>query len=166
MVLPAGLVWRYSGREAILRHDEPEAYLSLFGSIPKLCVAIPWVCLVGCKPVDPAPEDLDGLLHFLWDHVDEGEDATLLEGVQNLHVVVNGQDLESVLEGEVTTLSVEDVAHLETSGDPQDAAGVVITKAVQCTGDMLQAILTHEEQDELYVGVYRSYEREMTSSAA
>jgi hypothetical protein len=122
------------------------------------------VLCVGCKPVEPAPEDLDGLSHYIWQHVDEGEDALIVEAVSNLQLVMGDVSADNILEGELTTLSAEEVAHLEVDQDPASAAGVLLADSVSCTGLQLEAVLAYEHQEELYVGVYETYEREMTSS--
>ena len=41
---------------------------------------VPTLALFACRPVDPAPEDLDALLHYFWQKADTGSDAEIAQG--------------------------------------------------------------------------------------
>lgn len=127
------------------------------------------LCLVsalGCRKVEPAPEDLDGLIHFVWQQLDEGEDAALTDAVSNLHEAIDGDNVPvigdgPVLEGLVSHLTVEEVAHLGRDVDPATATGVFLADRITCSMPRFEEVVTYEQQDELYTGVYDAYQREM-----
>jgi hypothetical protein len=127
------------------------------------------VLALGCRKVEPAPEDLDGLLHFVWQQLDEGEDEALTEAVNNLHAAIDGDQVPvigegPVLEGLVTHLSEEEVSSLGREVDPSLATGLFIADRITCTMPRFEEVVTYEHQDELYTGVYDAYEREMLGS--
>lgn len=113
----------------------------------------------GCKSVDPAPTELDDLIHFVWDKYDEGLDEELSSSLINLQAAIDGDTLEDVLDGMVSTLSKEQVEPLGITFDPAEASGVFIARTVDCDMDTLIDVLTAPNQDELYVGVYDDYTR-------
>ncbi len=53
--------------------------------------------ILGCKNVDPAPENLDALAHYYWDHFDDADDDAVAGGVLNLHVEFLCFDVEVVI---------------------------------------------------------------------
>lgn len=112
-----------------------------------------------CKKVEAAPEDVDGLLHFLWQNVELGEDEQLAEGVANLHVALDGGTRDEVTDGTVSRLVDAEVEPLGVTRDPALAAGIFIGNVIACDLPMVAEIVTHPDQDELYKGVYESYER-------
>ncbi len=119
----------------------------------------------GCRDLEPAPAELDDLLHYLFDKVEFGEDAQLAEALENLHVAVGGDTLEEMQDGLVSHLSVEAVAAVGiTDRDPADASGVYMTRPIVCPYPDLLNIVTYQDQHELYVGVYDEHAREYTSS--
>ena len=130
----------------------------------RISIASALLLLGACRAVEPVPEDLDGLVHYLWQRADTGEDADVAEAVDNLHAAIDGDNLEGIVEGLVSSLSVEEVADLGRDVDPSTATGVVIADWIDCTRPQLEAVLAYEQQDELYVGVYDLYEREMLGS--
>ena len=118
--------------------------------------------LTGCRGVDPAPEDVDGLLHYFWQNVD-GEPEALQEGVQTLHEV-QGEAIEEVVDGNVSRLSQEEVALVPSvDGDPADAAGIFMINTFACDANVLEQVLIHQAQDEIREGTYDAYDRRYTS---
>ena len=119
----------------------------------------------GCTRPDPAPEDIDGALHFLWDGWDEGEEGSLAEAVGNLDT----QLAELSFKGAQSRLVTEQIAHLQFSGevpDPQLTNGMFVATEMGCTYDEIAEVFTAKAQDEQYEGTYDSYERTYTSDDA
>lgn len=117
--------------------------------------------VTGCRKIDPAPEALDDLLHYLWTELNEGaDDERLAEGIVNLDAAVKAARLEEPEDGTVTPLTRGEAALVGvTDRDPKDAAGVYLVNTYACSRPMLEQILSHAEQDVLYDGVYDSYSR-------
>ncbi|MBW2257952.1 MAG: hypothetical protein JRI25_25585 [Deltaproteobacteria bacterium] len=129
-----------------------------------LLLAIASLPLAACRGVDPAPEDLDALMHYLWERFEEGEDLEIHEGVVNLHDAVDGATLEDAWDGALTPLTPEQAALVGVDDrDPADAPGFVLVHPILCDLDHLDDILAHPDQDELYTGVYDAYQRTWTS---
>lgn len=119
-----------------------------------------FLVVIACKKVEPAPADLDGLLHQVWQQYDEGTDEVLGEAVVNLDGVVDGANLEEAFDGTISRLSVEEGAQVGvTDRDPTHAAGVFLVNTFDCGFDQLQEILSYPDQSALYDGVYSAYER-------
>lgn len=127
------------------------------------------VSSTACRKVDAAPEDLDGLVHYIWQNLDEGDDAALTEAINNLHEVIDGDNLAvvgegDVIEGVVSDLTAEEVEMLGRDVDPTTATGVLLADRITCTMPRFEEVVSYEHQDELYTGVYDSYQRTMLSS--
>lgn len=118
---------------------------------------------LACKPVDPAPESLDALLHYVWSQLDAGEDAELSDALDNLHAAIDGDTLEERIDGAVTDLSVEGAALVGVDLDPEAASGVFMARVLACDLGLLEEILASEHQEQLYEGVYSNYSREFLS---
>ncbi|MBW2257646.1 MAG: hypothetical protein JRI25_24035 [Deltaproteobacteria bacterium] len=118
----------------------------------------------GCRGVNPAPEDLEGLLHYLWEKYPEGSDAELVDALDNLHLAIGGADLEDTLDGSTAPLTDEEVAlaGLDREVDPTETVGLFIVDPFPCDVDTAEAILISTEQDVLY-DVFDDYERTYTT---
>lgn len=126
--------------------------------------SISLVFLGACRNVEPAPEDLDSLMHFVWQQLDEGTDEALNDAVLNLHDAIDGDALSDVLEGQVSYLSEEEVAYIGRDVDPGTATGVLLADRITCTMSQLEQVLGYAAQDELYTGVYDAYDRDLDPS--
>ena len=115
--------------------------------------------LFSCS-VDPAPEDLDGLVHWLWDHHADEDDPGFEEALANLHTALD--PLEQSLTGDLTDLSAE-----QTDGyseeDPALARGLMLANPFSCTLTDLAPILYALDQDTQYPDAYTDYDRRYTS---
>ena len=60
----------------------------------------------GCAP-DSLPEDLNGLVHFAWDALDEGSTEELATAFLGLDQSVGADSLDRVFEGALTELTAE-----------------------------------------------------------
>lgn len=122
--------------------------------------------LLACRKIEPAPADLDGLLHWFWAEYEPAEDEALLEGITNAQAIVDVQALaEEFEDGTLTDLSVEEAALVGvTDRDPALAVGLYLLNVFDCSMDQLEPVLWEPDQASLYEGVYESYERTFTSS--
>ncbi|MCK6527061.1 hypothetical protein L6R50_05675 [Myxococcota bacterium] len=123
----------------------------------------------GCAPVEPAPEDVDGLFHYFWLKAspEAGSDEELLMAAANAHAAVEGDTLEERFDGALSDLGRE---HLDAVGipghmDPAVNAGFFLVGVLPCTLDQVERIVSDLRQDELYPGNYESYQRSYTSDA-
>ena len=111
--------------------------------------------------VEPAPSDLDGLVHWLWDHHGEAEGVDWSEGFANVLEVL--APLEETLTGDLSDLSAEQTLGF-SDGDPSGCRGLVMARRFSCTLNDLEPILYALEQDSQYPDVYTDYTRAYTSS--
>ncbi|MEZ4321075.1 MAG: hypothetical protein R3F61_26585 [Myxococcota bacterium] len=121
--------------------------------------------LVGCRKVEPAPDDLDGLLHFFWQNA-ESEDDVLAEGFASLDAS-SGAALEDVIDGNVSRLTLEEAQLVPSvDADPANAAGIFMLNTFACDPEKLRELLVVPNQDELREGTYEAYERRFLSDRA
>jgi hypothetical protein len=114
----------------------------------------------GCKNVEEIPADLDGVLHYLWQSLDDGTPAELAEGVVNLDRALDAKSLTEATDGSLSRLTKAEVEPLGVvDRDPADAAGIFLGNVVHCPLPEVVEIVTWPAQDELYPGVYDSYDR-------
>ena len=131
---------------------------------PARCLPL-LLLLGGCKKVEPAPEELDALLHWMWGRYDDGLDEELAEGGANLWDAVDGDGWTESWDGSVSALTKDEAAAVGvTDRDPADAPGVFLVNVYDCTLPRLEPILLHRAQDELYDGVYDRYDRTYSTS--
>ncbi len=120
---------------------------------------------LSCKGVDPAPTELDDLFHYFWTWYEDGQEQQLGEAIDNLYQAVGGPDLEQVLDGSLSDLGVDEAALVGVDGvETALAQGLYMVRSLACEMDHLETILYQLDQDQLYEGVYDSYERSYTSS--
>jgi hypothetical protein len=121
--------------------------------------------LGGCKKVEPAPKELDALMHWMWSRYDDGLDEELAEGGENLWGAVDGDGWTESWDGSLTALTKDEAAAVGvTDRDPADAPGVFLVNVYTCSLGQLEPILLHKAQDELYEGVYDRYDRAYSTS--
>ena len=65
---------------------------------------------VGCKSIEPAPTDIDGLSHYFWAHYDDEDDEALAEGIRNAFIAIDPATLEEPMKGSISDLSREDLS--------------------------------------------------------
>jgi hypothetical protein len=121
--------------------------------------------LCACRKVEPAPRELDQLLHFFWAQYDEGDDEYLSEGLVNLDKAIDDQTLEEGIDGTVSDLTQ---AELEVIGserkDAAQAQGLFLARNFSCSTSTLAKVLTWPDQGEIYEDAYERYERDFDSS--
>jgi len=121
--------------------------------------------LMACKSVDPAPPALDDLVHDFWVGFDDATDEELLDSVALLHDQLKLDPEDKHVDGSVSSLSDEEMDYAGGgTGNPNRANGVYIAGNLDCPFGQIDEILSYKEQDELYVGVYDSYERNYVNS--
>ncbi len=120
-----------------------------------------WILgVVACKKVEPAPADLDGLLHLFWQRYDDGDDAELDAALHDLDEVIDGAALHESFDGTISRLTTDEAAQVGvTDRDPVLAAGIFLVNVFECDPGQLEEILSYPAQDELYDGVYSAYSR-------
>lgn len=131
---------------------------------------MPWLTpalALACKGVDPAPAELDALLHYVWDRYDEGTDEQLAEAIVNLDAAVGGGGLVEAFDGSLSRLDPEQVAAVGVSDrDPAAAPGVFLVNTFDCGFDTLEALLSYPAQEELHGGIYSAYSRRFDTPRA
>lgn len=125
-------------------------------------------CLGGCKAVEPAPEDLDGLFHYFWAQHDDGPDEGLAEALVNFSALVDEDydlDAEEVYDGTLSDITQEqlDQVGMRDDADPSVNAGMYLINDLACTLDQVEQIVSSLDQFDLYEGAYDAYDREYTS---
>jgi hypothetical protein len=122
--------------------------------------------IAACKGPDPAPAELDALCAYLYDHVDDEDDAAAIEGVENLMAWVDGGYAEMSDGYEVENLYQ---STLDEIGDGHDAS-VVAGAAIASSADDLDLppvvdSLILADQLEVYAETYESYDRTFDGDA-
>jgi len=117
---------------------------------------VAWSWLLACSPGDQAPEDLDGLLHFLWSSYDDGTDAELIDALDNLDVAIDGG--VEPLSGTVSLLDDQERAEAGHVADVENEAGLHVVDPFDCSMAMLEAIVSYPDQDALK-DILDEYER-------
>lgn len=119
--------------------------------------------LSACK-VEPAPEDLDGLTHWFWQHLDDEDPEALQTGAESLWAALDAPSFEGPIDGSITSLSADELA-LVGMGDNSldDLHGVFMANDVACSTDLLEYQIYATNQDEMHPDTYVSYEREYTT---
>lgn len=134
------------------------------------------VCLVGCKKVEPAPTDLNGVLHALWAGYEADDDATIeanatvLEQITNEHAL-----LDAAVDGTQERFTADELAVVDLHAPPDDdgswtlpdpalARPIFMVNRFSCAMDQLERVLIDLDQMGLFGG-YDAYSRTYTSSA-
>lgn len=118
--------------------------------------------LVACAAPDPAPRDLDTVIHDLWVHNGQEADDALTQDMRDLAALIDETTLP--IDGTISALTAEEVAAAGVTGpDPATARGMFSAGFVDCTPSEMEAILISLDQMTLYPENYREYERTYTS---
>lgn len=120
------------------------------------------VLVSGCRRIEPAPVELDALLHYVWTKADAGIDRELAEAIANLHLAVGGDDLAETTEGSVSPLTSEEAQQVGVSLDPSLASGVYTVAPLACSLAGIEAIVADADQGALYPDAYDTFERTYT----
>jgi len=133
---------------------------SCYGGQVHRSLLLPLLACLGCKGVDDAPSDIEGLLHFFWSEFDGEEDA-LAVGLDNLHVALGNKVLEDPLDGNMTSLKKGEISplNMKREVDPSEAVGMFIASEFDCHVRDAVEIVTAPNQEELY-DIYDDYQRD------
>ena len=141
----------------------------VFSSVPHCILAalmVPVACTsMGCKKVEPAPEDLDGLFHYFWSNYEDGTDEDLALAVINAHDAIDGDVLEDAFDGSISDIDRDelDLVEMRSGADPSETTGMFLVNLLPCTLEQVEEIVISLDQMKLYDGAYESYSREYTS---
>jgi hypothetical protein len=113
--------------------------------------------------VDPAPDDLDGLVHWLWDHHGDPDDVDWDAGFANMLTALD--PLDDTVTGDLSDLTAEQTTGF-SDGDPTICRGLLMARRYSCTLAKLEPILYALDQDAQYTDVYTGYDRAYTSDLA
>lgn len=130
---------------------------------------IPLLLTAACSRPEPAPEDIDGALHYLWDGWEAGDDEGLAQAVSNLDAELQrledeGSDLP--YDGTQSRLAADQVEGLHFTGEPPDPSlggPFFVAMPIGCTLDEAARVASATNQDELHPGSYERYERTWTN---
>lgn len=129
-------------------------------------------CMAACSRPDPAPADLDGVLHFLWDGWDETSEKSMAEAIGNLDAELVALDEAGdglPYKGAQTRLTTPQIEGLTFTGDTPDPAlanGFFVATEMDCSAAEIDEVFSALNQDELHPGTYDLYERTYTSDEA
>jgi hypothetical protein len=128
-------------------------------------IASTLVLTAACRKVEPAPEDLDGLLGWTWANYDVAEDADVRAAALSLIDVAAITADSDALRGSATDLTPEVVAGFGPPGtDIAAARGFYLVKAFPCALPDLDPVLYHVDQPTLYPDAgYDAYDRQYTT---
>jgi hypothetical protein len=110
--------------------------------------------------VASAPEDLDGLVHWLWDNHGAKDEVDWEQTLANFVIALD--PLDELLTGDLSVLSAEQVSGVRDA-DPSTCRGLVMARRYSCSLSQLEPILYALDQQTLYEGVYTDYSRSYTS---
>ena len=126
-------------------------------------VKVLFFVIFACKSVDPAPEDLDGLIHYFWDNFDE-TDATIQMGIVNFHNQIEGDKLTEIIDGSVTKLNEEQTSMVgKPDSQTEQLSGVFFANVVNCPLASIEKNIYALNQEELHPDTYDEYSRIHTS---
>jgi len=124
--------------------------------------------LGGCAEFEPAPEDLDAVLHYAWMHYDAGLDEELDQALENAYAAIEGDPDAEPIEGTISDLTREalDTVGMPGDIDPETPAGMLLVDTLPCTMDQIAAVLTADDLGALYPDEYAVLSRSYTRDAA
>jgi hypothetical protein len=122
------------------------------------------ILLIACANIEPAPEDIDGLAHYLWQNYDNEGDEELALGIENLHIAIDGDTLSEIHKGSISRLSSEELEAVgKNGGDAKRLHGVYFANIIPCSLEFAEESIYSTNQDELHPGDYVRYDRSYTS---
>ena len=120
--------------------------------------------MIGCQKIDPAPQDVDGLAHYLWQHFDDDDSENLAAGILNLHQTIDANNLSEIQKGSISALTQPEINLVNKEN--QDASllnGVYFANIIPCSVEFAEQSIYATNQDELHPGDYVRYDRSYTS---
>lgn len=131
---------------------------------------------IGCRRPDPAPEELDDIVHFGFSRYaadeDDLNDRTLADVAENL-TLWWAENVEDDAEGfeatDDTRLTADDLATLSPvpeAADGDAAIGVIVGRKTDCSLADIDRLYLNDDQAALYPDNYVTYDRTRTSDFA
>ena len=116
-----------------------------------------------CKSVEPAPDDLNGLIHYFWDNFNR-ESAVIQQGVISIHNVLDGDNLSEVMDGSIRNLTQQQTELVgKANSDVDRLSGVFFTNVINCPLASVEKNIYALNQPELHPDSYEAYDRTYTS---
>ena len=114
----------------------------------------------GCRAPPDAPQNLDDLMSYLFEHTLDDRPDALVAGVENLTTWLESH-LEETFDGyRVTNLSPESVAFLDDQErDLEGQIGAAVGYDVLYPFEQVSSVLVATDPMELYPDVYQAHER-------
>lgn len=128
-----------------------------------MLVPIAWIALTGCRNIEAAPEDLDGLFPWYWQNYEAAGDADIQDATDKLIAALGEAPLLEGLDGTLSDLPADGPAVVGLDTPVDEAAGMFLAGTIGCGIVDLEAILVHLQQDTLYLDIYDRYERRYLS---
>ncbi|MFH1811304.1 MAG: hypothetical protein ABIJ09_21370 [Pseudomonadota bacterium] len=138
-------------------------------TLPRLALPLSATCLVAvlaaCPPeVEPAPEDLDGVAHWLWLNYTLADDTAVADAVNKLHRAADGETRSEPMRGRLTRLQSADLAVVGMEHkDPKKAVGIFAFTALDCDLKTVEELVYELDQKRFFPEGYQSYNRRYTS---
>lgn len=120
------------------------------------------LAVLACKPVTPAPQDLDALTHFFFLEFDNPEEDLLVQGVENLEAIERREGLPEGFSGGLTRVGRD---HRRAVGMPPSANfeaihGVFeLVERAGCSADDMGNLYRFDDQILLFPNEYEAYDR-------
>jgi len=122
------------------------------------------LAMLACKKVDPAPEDIDGLSHYFWQHYDNDDDSVIATGILNAFAAIDPNSLEEPLKGSISNLTTEELSLVgKEAENPDEMNGIFFANIIRCPIQVVEKGVYATNQDERHEGDYSEYLREYTS---
>lgn len=138
----------------------------------RLVMALASVCATSAclntTPLEPAPADLDGNLHWFWATGPAASDVELLDAVTKLGTASKAatRSKASPNRGELTPLASADLgAVMLEANDPAGAHGVFLLNVFDCTLDALETSLIALDQKAQRPDAFKAYTRVYSTDA-
>lgn len=115
----------------------------------------------------PPPDDLEGVLRYIWNQFEVASDAELLEtGAVATSILQDLLVAEDAKVGALATLEASDLENFafDDGRDPTAAPGFFLASRFSCDFDVLADVITHPNQGAVHTGVYDSYARDYERS--
>ncbi|MFH1811446.1 MAG: hypothetical protein ABIJ09_22080 [Pseudomonadota bacterium] len=124
-----------------------------------------WSMFACEPPLEPAPEDINGIAHWLWVNYLQADDTAMVDAMRKVHKANAFDTFSEQDRGLLKDLTRDELAVVDMQDrDPKPAQGMFVTNMFDCDLIKLEKILYDLNQAEKYPEVYDTYQRTYTSS--
>lgn len=126
------------------------------------------LAFLGCASPHPAPEALQEVLPWMFQHWDEAADEEIAKYFVQMEGAATPVNNENPMKGTIGNLQAENVAKYNLDPGVHDvskARGVFIFNAFKCSLHQLERVLIDRDQTNLYPDQYLGYERIYSTNA-